>query len=92
MGNVFTPLPLPAAASEKKWTALKKNSAGSGKTIFVILNKKMNYVFKIVTSLEDLSSLIKVNTMSVEKKSNDKEKAGKLISMLLGTLGANLII
>lgn len=45
-----------------------KNSVGSGKATFLISNEKMNYVFKVVTSLEDLCLLIKVNTKAVENK------------------------
>ena len=48
----------------------------------------MNYITKIVQTLEDSNILLKGVTKTI-KKETKKQKGGFLI-MLLGTLGANL--
>ena len=47
---------------------IQKNSVGSRKATFAISDEEINYVMKIVTSLEDSCLLIKVNTKTIEHK------------------------
>ena len=49
----------------------------------------MNDIIKIVQALEDSNILLKGVTETV--KNETKEQKGGLLSMLLGTLGANLL-
>ena len=49
----------------------------------------MDYLIKIVKSLEDSGLLLKGITESVQNKI--KEQKGGFLSMLLGTLGASLL-
>ena len=62
---------------------------GSGTTTLIISNEEMNDIMKITQSLEDSNVLLKVITKAIEKES--KEQKGGYLSMLLGTLGANLL-
>ena len=49
----------------------------------------MNDIMKIVQALEDSNILLKGVTKTI--KSETKEQKGGFLSMLLGTLGANLL-
>ena len=49
----------------------------------------MNDIMKIIKSLEESCLLIKV--LAKQLKMKQKEKKGKFLSMLLGTLGASLL-
>ena len=49
----------------------------------------MNYIIKIVQSLEESGPLIK--TISEAIKNKAKEQKGGFLSMLLGTLAANTL-
>ena len=62
---------------------------GSGTTTLIILNEKMNDIMKIVQPLEDSNILLKEVTKIIKNKTK-KLKVG-FLSMLLGTLGANLL-
>ena len=50
----------------------------------------MNYIMKIVQALEDSSILLKGVTKPI--KNETKEQRGGFLSMLLGTLGASLLV
>ena len=50
----------------------------------------MNYIMKIVQALEDSNILLKGVTKPI--KNETKEQRGGFLSMLLGTLGASLLI
>ena len=49
----------------------------------------MEYIIKIVKSLEDSGSLLKVVPETVQNEV--KEQKGRFLSMLIGRLGANLL-
>ena len=82
-------LGLTAAASATD-AALKKRILGSGnhKTP-ITFNDDMQDPLKIVKSLEDSGLLLDGITETIKKEV--KEKKGGFLSMLLGTLGANLL-
>ena len=61
----------------------------SGNTILKISNDEMGDIIKIVKSLEDSGLLLKGLTETVQNEV--KEQKGGFLSMLLGTLGANLL-
>ena len=58
-------------------------------TTLIISNEEMDDMMKIVKFLEDSGLLIK--GVSKEIKDEAKEQKGAFLSMLLGTLGANLL-
>ena len=62
---------------------------GIGTTTSIISNKEMNNIMKIVQALEDSNILLKEVTKTI--KNETKEQKGGFLSMLLGTLGANLL-
>ena len=59
----------------------------SGFTILIISNEEMEDLMKIVKSLEDLL----INGVSETNKNEPKEKNGRFIGMLLGSLSASLL-
>ena len=65
-----------------------KKILGSINTTFIISNKEMNDIIKIVQALEDSNVFLKGVTETV--KNETKEQKGGFLSMLLGTLGASL--
>ena len=62
---------------------------GSGTTTLIFSNEEMNGRMKIVQALEDWNILIKGFTKTV--KNETKERKGRFLSTLLGTLGASLL-
>ena len=62
---------------------------GSGNIPLIISNEAMNYVMKIVKSLEESGLLIK--GVGKTNKNEAKEQKGGFLGMLIGTLGANLL-
>ena len=87
--SVLIPLGLTAAASAAD-AGIHKKILGSGNTTTLIIsNKDMDYLIKIVKSLEDSGLLLKVVTQSVQNEV--KEQKGGFLNMLLGTLGARLL-
>ena len=68
----------------------KKKIHGSGNKILVISNEEMNDIVKIVQALEDSNILIKGVTKTIEDET--KELKCGFLSMLLGTLGASLLV
>ena len=86
--NVLAPLGITAAT----WTidaGIQKKIHGSGTTTLIISNEEMNDIIKIVQALEDSNILLKGVTKTVKNKT--KEQKGGFLSMLLVTLGANLL-
>ena len=53
-------------------------------TTLIILNEEMDYIMKIVNSLEESSLLIKGVSQTIKYEA--KERKGEFLSMLLGTL------
>ena len=86
--NVLAPLGITAAASTID-AAIQKKIEGSGTTTLIISNEEMNDIMKIVQALEDSNILLKGVTKTI--KNETKERKGGFLSMLLGTLGANLL-
>ena len=58
-------------------------------TTLRILNEEMNYIMKIIKSLEESGLLIK--GVSEIIKNETKEQKGGFLSMLLGALGVTLL-
>ena len=91
--SLLIPLELTAAASAADaW--IHKNILGSGHnhpspTTLIISNNEMGDIIKLVKSLEDSGLLLKGVTETVQNEV--KEQKGGFLSMLLGTLGANLL-
>ena len=69
---------------------VQKKIYGSGTTTLVISNEEMNCIMKIVKALEDSNTLLKGVTKTI--KSKTKKKKGGFLLMLLGTLGASLLV
>ena len=65
--NVLITLGLMAAVSATD-AAIQKNVIGSETTVPIIWNEKMNDIIKIVKSLEESSSLIKVLVKQLKMK------------------------
>ena len=70
-------------------TGIQKKLHGSRTTTLKISNKEMNDRRKIVQALEDYNILLKGVTKTI--KNETKEQKGAFFSMLLSTLGANLL-
>ena len=81
-------LGLTAAASATD-AAINKKILGSGTTTLITSNYEMNDILKIVTSLKDSGILLKGVGETI--KNETKEQRRGILSMLLGTLGANLL-
>ena len=58
-------------------------------TILIVSNDEMEDILKIVRSLEDSGLLLKGVSETI--KNEAKEEKGRLLSMVLGTLGASLL-
>ena len=88
--NVLAPLGITAPASAIDAGTQKKKIHRSGTTTFIISNEEMNDIMKNVQALEDSNNLIKGVTKTIEDET--KEQKGGFLSMLLGTLGASLLV
>ena len=102
--SALIPSGLTAAASATD-TAIHKKMFGSGRhpfdlalrtsdlaprmTTLIISNEERNNIMKIVKPFEEFSLLIKDVTETI--KNEAKEQKGRLLSMLLGALGASLL-
>ena len=86
--SVLIPLGLTAAASAADAGIHKKILGSGNNATLIISNKDIDYLTKIVKSLEDSGLLLKGVTESVQNEI--KEQKGEFLSMLLGTLGASL--
>ena len=69
--------------------AIQKNIYGSGSTALIISNEEMEYIMKIVKSIEQPRLLIK--RISETIKNEAKEQKGGFLPMLLGTLAASML-
>ena len=67
----------------------KKKKHGSRNMTLIISNEEMNDIIKIIQALEDSNILLKGVTKTIKKET--KEQKGGFLSMLLGTLEANLL-
>ena len=86
--NVLAPLGITAAASAID-AGIQKKIHGSGTTTLIISNEEMNDIMEIIQALED--SKILLNEVTETIKNETKEQKGGILSMSLGTLGANLL-
>ena len=87
--SVLVSLVLTAAASAAD-AGIHNKILGSGhNTTLVIVNDEMQDVLKIVKSLEDSAILLKGVSETIKNES--KKQRGGFFSMLLSTLGANLL-
>ena len=89
--SVLIPLGLTAAASAAD-AGIHKKILGSGhnNTTLIISNDEMDDILKIVKSLEDSGVLLKGVSETIQHEA--KEQRGGFLSMLLGTLGASLLV
>ena len=82
--NVLAPLGITAIDA-----GIQKKIHGSDSTTLIISNEEMNDIMKIVQALEDSNILLKGITKRI--KNEKKEQKGGFLSILLGTLDANLL-
>ena len=86
--SVLIPSGLTAAASAADAWIHKKILGSGNNTTLIISNDKMKDLIEIVKSLEDSGLLLKGVSETIQNEA--KEQKGEFLSMLLGTLGANL--
>ena len=87
--SVLIPLGLTPATSAAD-AGIHKKIIGSGNmTTLITSNNEIEYIIKIVKSLEDSGLLLKGVTETVQNEV--KEQRGGFLSALLGTLGASLL-
>ena len=87
--SVLIPLRLTAVASASD-AAIHEKIFGSDFTTLIISNEEMNDIMKIVKSCKESGSLIK--GVSETTKNEVKEQKGGFLGMLLGILGASLLV
>ena len=94
--NVLIPLGLTAAASaadagiHKKTLWSGRSSSSALHKTLIISNDEMEDIIKIIKSLEDSGLLLKGVSETVQNEAREQKKK-EFASMLLGTLGANLL-
>ena len=86
--SVLLPFGLSAARSATD-ADIHKNIYESGTTALIISGKEMEDIMKIVKSLEESESLIRVISETI--KNQAKEQKGRFLPMLLGTLAASIL-
>ena len=86
--SVLIPLGLTAAASVAA-AGIHNKLLGSGRTTLIISNDQMKDIIKKVKFLEDLCLLLEGVSQAIQNEA--KEKRGGFLSMLLGTLGPDLL-
>ena len=82
------PLGLTSAVSAKE-AAIQKKMYGSGMSILIISNEKMEDVIKTVKSFGDPGLLVKGVSETIQNEA--KQQKGEFLCMLLVTLGASLL-
>ena len=86
--NVLAPLGLTAAMSAIDGS-IQKKIHGSGVKL-IIEQEDMNDIMKVIKALENSGILLKGVSKTIENEI--KEQRGGFLSMLLGTLGASLLV
>ena len=86
--SVSNPLESAAAASAAD-AGIHKKVLGSVTTTLIISNEEIEYILKIVKSLEASGLLLEGVSETIQNKA--EEQKGGFLSMLLGTLGASLL-
>ena len=92
LGRLLGPLlqtGLPLMKNVLKPLAIHKKMFEYGIITLIISNKEMNYIMKIVKSVEESGLLIKGVSETITNEA--KEQKGRFLSMLLGALGASLL-
>ena len=87
--SVLILLELTAAASVADAEIHKKILGSGNNAILIISNDKMKDLLEIVNSLKNSGLLLKEFTKTIQNEA--KERKGRLLSMLLGTLSASLL-
>ena len=70
--SVLIPLALTAAISATD-VAIQKNIFGPGMTTLIISNEEMNYIMKIIKSLQDASLLTKGVNEAIENETEEQK-------------------
>ena len=86
--NVLAPLGLTAVMSAIDGS-IQKKIHGSGVKL-IIEQEDMNDIMKIIKALENSGILLKGVSKAI--KNETKQQKGGFLSMLLGTLGASLLV
>ena len=86
--SILMSLGLTAAALAAD-SAIPLNFLASGMAALIFSNAEMDYIMKIVKSLEDSDLLIKNVNETIKDES--KKQRGRFLSILLSTLGAILL-
>ena len=86
--SVLIPIGLKAAASAAD-AGIHNKILGSGSTTLIISNDEMEYIMKIVESLEGFGLLLKGASETIRNESKEQKRG--FLSMFLGTLGASLL-
>ena len=95
IGNVLKPfansfsIPLGLTAAASATEAAMQKIFRSSMTPLIIFNEEMNDIIKLVKSIE--GSYLLIQGIRETIKNEAKEKKGRFLSMLLGTLGASLL-
>ena len=81
-----------SAGMSALYAAIQKKIYGSGTTVLIVSNEKMEDIMKVVKSLEKSGLAINNEKWQIIKIKNEaKEKIGEFLSMLLGTLASILL-
>ena len=86
--SVLIPIGLKAAASAAD-AGIHNKILGSGSTTLIISNDEMEYIMKIVESLEGFGLLLKGASETIRNESKEQKRG--FLSIFLGTLGASLL-
>ena len=86
--SVLIPIGLTTAASAAD-AGIHNKILGSGSTTLIISNDEMEYIMKIVESLEGFGLLLKGASETIRNESKEQKRG--FLSMFLGTLGASLL-
>ena len=88
--RILFPLGVIVAGSAAAGAGIHKKILVSGTTSLMISNNEMKDIIKIVISFEDSGLLLKGVSKTIQNEA--KEQKGGFLSMLLGTLGASLLV
>ena len=86
--SVLIPIGLTAAGSAAD-AGIHNKILGSGSTTLIISNDEMEYIMKIVESLEGFGLLLKGASETIRNESKEQKRG--FLSIFLGTLGASLL-
>ena len=87
--SILIPLGITAAASATD-AAIHKKMFGSGFTTLITSNEEMNDIMKIIKSFEESGLLTKGISKTIKNKAKEQKRG--FLGMLLGFLGAGLLV